>query len=119
MELLFFDWDYFPFGGFTGEKLVERLVRKLWRERSDGALDYFPRGFGEPGFQIDKTCLAEITAALRTPGGSFGPFIWIIALLPFVYLLIFKPATALDTFVNGLAGGAVLSALSPSSQGVP
>src|ERR1043166_7022855 len=87
--------------------LIERQFRMLCRERSDGGLDYFPRGFGEPGFQIDKARLFEISAALMTRG---SPFRGLHAPLPVIYLLISGPATGLGTFVNGLAGGAVLSA---------
>ena len=111
MELLFFDWDYFPFGGVAGEMRMERQIRKLCRERSDDDLDYFPRGFGEPGFQIDKARLAEIAAALATLGNPSGRLIWILAIPSITLLLIFKPVTTgLGTLVNGLAVGAVLAA---------
>ena len=109
MDLLFFYWDYFPFGGFTREMHIERQVRKMCRERSDGTLDYFPRGFGEPGYQIDKARLAEIAAALATLGNPSGRFLWVLAIFMIAFLLIFRPVTSgPGAFVNGLAGGALL-----------
>src|SRR5207248_8774075 len=51
--------DYIDFGrpfpsGFRG------LAAQFFRDRSDGDWDYFPRGFGEPGYRVNATMRQKI-----------------------------------------------------------
>src|SRR5437899_1457052 len=51
--------DYFDFGGPFSSGL-RGLATQLFRDRSAGDWDYFPRGFGEPCYRVNTTMRQRI-----------------------------------------------------------
>src|SRR5204863_7683091 len=91
-----FDWDYFEIRPvlqaawqrswcqfLLPDFNVSGLIRQVFRERSDGKWDYFPRGFGQPGYRVDLAMRERISNALH---GHGRPTRWVF--IPFIALLV-------------------------------